>query len=115
MPTTTDYVKTLPAKTIEKIKLDYLNGGTVYRISRDIKLSGGIVNKVLIQTGLYDPHRHNRSAFYIRAEELVIDAYSTDEMDYGYSGQSKYTWQSLNPNERELIKHRNHNELCKLK
>ena len=41
--------------------------------------------------------------------------FSENEMDYGTTMSSKYTWQSLNPNERELIKHRNHKELCKLK
>ena len=95
MPVTRDYVKELDHKTISSIKSRYANHESCWNIGKALNLSGGIVNKILLQEGCYDPYRFARSAFYVRAEELVIEAYSNDEMDYGYSGQCKYTYDSL--------------------
>lgn len=112
MPTTIDYVKTLPQEVVEQIKNDYLNGDTVYAISKRVKLSGGIVNKIVIQTGAYIASR--RSVHLVKLEELPTTPYSTNEMHYGTTGAGKYTWESLEPCERQLIKQRNHKELKKI-
>ena len=102
MAATKDYVKLFGKEIVSEIRLRYSKHESCYTIGRALKISTGIVNKILLQTGCYDPYRFSRSAFYIKAEDLIIEAYSNDEMDYGYSGQSKYTYKSLSIIEKEM-------------
>ncbi len=102
MPVTKNYLKELSSKKIASIKLRYARYESCYAIGKAVGLSSGIVNKILIQTGCYDSYRHCRSPFYTIKEDLTIDAFSSNEMDYGYSGQSKYNYESLSNQEKEI-------------
>ena len=102
MPVTKNYLEELSSKKIASIKLRYARYESCYAISKAVGLSNGIVNKILIQTGCYDSYRHCRSVFYTIKEDLTIDAFSSNEMDYGYSCQSKYNYESLSNQEKEI-------------
>jgi hypothetical protein len=102
MPVTKNYLEELSSKKIASIKKRYARYESCYAIGKAVGLSGGIVNKILIQTGCYDSYRHCKSAYYIIKEDLIIDAFSSNEMDYGYSGQSKYTYESLSRQEQKI-------------
>ena len=102
MPVTKNYLEELSSKKIASIKLRYERYESCYAISKAVGLSSGIVNKILIQTGCYDAYRHCRSPFYTIKEDLTIDAFSSNEMDYGYSGQSKYNYESLSSQEKKI-------------
>lgn len=102
MPVTKNYLEELSSKKIASIKLRYARYESCYAISKAVGLSSGIVNKILIQIGCYDAYRHCRSPFYAIKEDLTIDAFSSNEMDYGYSGQSKYNYESLSSQEKKI-------------
>ena len=102
MPVTKNYLEELSSKKIASIKLRYERYESCYAISKAVGLSSGIVNKILIQIGCYDAYRHCRSPFYAIKEDLTIDAFSSNEMDYGYSGQSKYNYESLSSQEKKI-------------
>ena len=56
-----------------------------------------------------------KSKYSVIQQNILQNAmFSKDEMDYGYSGQQKYTWNGLSYQEQQLIKKRNHNKLKQL-
>jgi|TARA_R110000796_G_C14205274_1_gene392427 hypothetical protein len=102
MPVTINYLEEISSKKIASIKVRYARNESCYTIGKAVGLAGGIINKILIQTGCYDPYRYYRSAFYVRDIEFSLEPFSSDEMDYGSSGQSKYTYESLSSQEQKI-------------
>ena len=51
MAATKDYVKLFGKEIVSEIRLRYSNHESCYTIGRALKISTGIINKILLQTG----------------------------------------------------------------
>jgi len=112
MQVTQNHLKGINSQKLAAIKRRYLKGYGIPQISKEVKIPKYKLTKIIIQMGIYDFGRQKRTRYYINKEDLINYPFSFNEMHYGKSGQSKYNWEELSPEERRLIHHENHKKLC---